>query len=744
MSRYDQVVSKGHSPSTPNSAPHKVRIRVAYLRELLNRASRAYYVDAKPIMPDAEFDRQLAELAALEAAHPELADPASPTRRVGGEAIDSFRSVAHAVPMLSIDNTYSEPDVREWYARVVKGLSADDSLFCSTSNDPIILTADPKIDGVALSLRYEKGQLVRAVTRGDGAKGDDVTHAARTIHSVPLSLDTTAPPDVLEVRGEVYFPLKEFERINAERQLADEDALMNPRNAAAGTLKQLDPKEVAKRKLAFVPHGRGVMPGDFAASHSDFLAKLRQFGFAVNPHVRVCRGVEDALRAIEDFDKKRRSLDYATDGMVIRVDSFAQQDSLGTTAKSPRWVIAFKYPAERKLTRLVRVEHQVGKTGKITPRAVMEPVLLAGTVVQHATLHNYGWLRSIRTDLSLSEDQDPGTHLCEGDMIEIEKAGEIIPYVLRVDLSQRPTGAKQIHAPDHCPACRGPVEIEEDSGEETGRFCLNPSCPAQIREKLIWFAGRKQMDIDGLGEKTVDLIRASAVPLNSFPDIFRLRDYAAMLVTLEGMGDRKVDKLLGGIDAAKSRGLARLLAGLGIRHVGDTTAKMLARHFPDLDALLAADERLLRPKSLAKKEAVELGLPEDPADRVETGLGKDTAPAVHAYLHSPQAKTLFKDLRSLGVDVTSHDFAIAKSAAAGPLAGKTFVITGTLESYEREDLKAVLEELGAKVSGSVSKNTSVVVVGASAGSKLDKARELAIETWDEAQLLRNLAAFGAR
>jgi len=517
---------------------------------------------------------------------------------------------------------------------------------------------------------------------------------------------------------------------------------MNPRNAAAGTLKQLDPKEVAKRRLAFVPHGRGVMPAGFASSHSEFLEKLKQFGFAVNPHVRACRGVDEALRAIEDFDKKRRSLDYATDGMVVRVDSFAQQDSLGTTAKSPRWVIAFKYPAERKLTRLVRVEHQVGKTGKITPRAVMEPVLLAGTVVQHATLHNYGWLRSIRTDLSLPEEQDPRTHLCEGDMIEIEKAGEIIPYVLRVDLSQRPKGAKKVHAPDHCPACKGPVEIEEDAGEETGRFCLNPSCPAQIREKLIWFAGRKQMDIEGLGEKTVDLIRASAVPLNSFPDIFRLREYAAMLVTLDGLGDRKVEKLLDGIDAAKSRGLARLLAGLGIRHVGDVTAKMLARQFPDLDALLEADERLLRPKSLSKKEAVELGLPEDPGDRAETGLGKDTAPAVHAFLHSPQAETLFKELRALGIDVTSHDFAASKAAAAGPLAGKTFVITGTLEKYEREDLKAILEKLGAKVSGSVSKNTSVVVVGASAGSKLDKARELGIETWDEPLLLKTLAALG--
>lgn len=695
-------------------------------------------------MPDAEFDRQLAELATIEARYPELLDPTSPTQRVGGEAIESFKAVAHTVPMLSIDNTYSEADVREWYARVVRAIGGGESLFSSSKAEPVMLMADPKIDGVALSLRYEQGRLVRAVTRGDGTKGDDVTHAARTIRSVPLSLDAASPPDVLEVRGEVYFPLKEFARINAERELADEDALMNPRNAAAGTLKQLDPKEVAKRRLAFVPHGRGAMPKGFADSHSGFLDRLKEIGFAVNQHSRACAGVDEALRAIEDFDTKRRLLDYATDGMVVRVDSFAYQDSLGATAKSPRWIIAFKYPAERKLTRLIRVEHQVGKTGKITPRAVMEPVLLAGTVVQHATLHNYGWLRKVRTDLTLTEGEDLCTHLCEGDTIEIEKAGEIIPYVLRVDLSKRPAGAKRIHAPEHCPACKGPVEIERDGDDETGRFCLNPSCPAQIREKLIWFAGRKQMDIEGLGDKTVDIIRASVVPLDSFPDIFRLREHAATLVTLDGLGERKVEKLLDGIDAAKSRGLARLLAGLGIRHVGDVTAKMLARQFADLDALLAADERLLRPKSLGKKEAAELGLPEDPGERAETGLGKDTAPAVHTYLHSPHAKVLFEELRGLGVDVVSHDFATAKAAAAGPLAGKTIVITGTLDSYEREDLKAVLENLGAKVSGSVSKNTSLVVVGAAAGSKLDKARELGIETWDEQTLLDQLAKLGVR
>ncbi|MBL8760442.1 MAG: NAD-dependent DNA ligase LigA [Phycisphaerae bacterium] len=791
-------MSKGHTPSTPASAstpaPREARTRIEHLRQILDRASRAYYVDAKPIMPDAEFDRQLAELAALEAAHPELADPTSPTQRVGGEAIDSFRSVAHAVPMLSIDNTYSEPDVREWYARVVKGLSSGDSLFASSSGEPIALTADPKIDGVALSLRYENGLLVRAVTRGDGSKGDDVTHAARTIRSVPLTLDTPSPPDVLEVRGEVYFPLKEFERINAERELADEDALMNPRNAAAGTLKQLDPKEVAKRRLAFVPHGRGVMPEDFAPSHSDFLAKLRQLGFAVNPHVRPCRGVDQALRAIDDFDKKRRTLDYATDGMVVRVDSFAQQDALGTTSKSPRWVIAFKYPAERKLTRLIRVEHQVGKTGKVTPRAVMEPVLLAGSVVQHATLHNYGWLRSIRTDLSLSEDQDPGTHLCEGDMIEIEKAGEIIPYVLRVDLSQRPKGARKIHAPERCPACKGPMEVEYDSVrlaeierfpklpeiikkakksleravvekrkeleermqrdealleagppapvgpmDESGRFCLDPECPAQIEEKLYWFVGRRQMDIDGLGPETIQAIRATGViPLAGFADVFRLQRHKKAMLGIEGFGELKVNRILEGIEKAKGAGLSRLLASLGIRHVGAVTAKQLGRHFESVDSLQKAALWQLCPKSLSADEAAKRGLPKNAADRLETGLGKETAQPVLDYLHSGSARSLFSELRSLGVDLNSHEFDQTSRRESGPLAGKSIVLTGTLQKYEREELREILESLGASVKSAVSKRTNLVIAGESAGSKLADAKSLGLEIWDEPTLLERL------
>ncbi len=727
------------------------RARILELRTLLERANRAYYADATPIMPDAEFDRLLAELFELERKHPELDDPTSPTRRVGGEPIKGFKSVRHAVPMLSIDNTYSEADVREWYARVLKGLGAG-GLFDGAGEPPRLL-CDPKIDGVALSLRYEKGVLVSAVTRGDGTTGDDVTHVAKTVRTIPLRLHCHAKggranpievPAVLEVRGEIYLPLKEFERINAERDAADEDVFMNPRNAAAGALKQLDPRVAATRRLAFSVHGRGEVKdragGPFSRSHSEFLESLRALGLPINAHTVACATIDEALGAIEEFDGLRRGLDCATDGMVVRVDSFALQDRLGATTKSPRWIIAFKYPAERKTTTLLRVEHQVGKTGKITPRAVMEPVLLAGTVVQHATLHNYGQVR--KKDIRV------------GDTIEVEKAGEIIPYVVGVVLANRPRAAKAIVAPDKCPECEGPVEIEppeatEDPGLESGRRCVNPECPAQIREKLIWFAGRKQMDIAGLGEQTVDQIRSqSKVPLNSFADIFRLKSHHPELVALERMGDKKVDNLLVGIEAAKSRGLGRVLAGLGIRHVGDATAKLLARMFPDIDALLAASIDQLMPKALKKDQAIALGFPAAAEDRPETGLGKDTAPAVHAYLHSRAARRTFEELREAGVDLRSHDYTKPGSAPAhglnGPFVGKKVVLTGTLEHYERQDLAELLESMGAKVSGSVSKNTDLVIVGTSPGSKLEKARELGVETWDEARLLKELGAAGVR
>lgn len=734
--------------------------RIHELRELLARANRAYYADASPIMSDPEFDRLLKELADLEHRHPELDDPNSPTKRVGGDPIDGFRQVRHAVPMLSIDNSYDEASVRDWYARVSgKKASKGASLFGNDEAGEVAIVCDPKIDGVAMSLRYENGTLVHAVTRGDGTTGDDVTHAARVIRAIPLRLESGSKksiviPKVLEVRGEVFMPAAAFERLNAEREKTGEELLMNPRNATAGTLKNLDPKVAASRGLMFSAHGRGEVivrkNGDeleFAASHSQFLAAIRALGLPqpTGKHTRVCQSLDEVLETIRAFDQERHTLDFATDGMVVRVDSYERQRELGLTSKSPRWAIAFKYPAERKTTVLLDVLHQVGKTGKVTPRAVMEPVLIAGTVVKHATLHNYGRIRDAET-----EESGTRTDIRIGDTVYVEKAGEIIPQVVGVVLSKRPKNAKKIVAPAACPECGGPVEVEPPEAEEnpileTVRRCVNPECAAQVEEKLIWFAGRRQMDIEGLGEKTVQLIRASGtVPLNSFADIYRLHKHREKLLELEGLGEKKVDALLAGIEESKGRGLARLLGSMGIRHVGDTTGKQLARVFRDLDALLAAEVERLMPKAISKQRALELGYDADPQARPETGLGKDTAPAVHAYLHSKPARRTFDDLRVLGVDQTSKDYRDpAQKAAAttnSPFSGKTIVLTGTLANFERADLAERLESLGAKVSGSVSKKTDLVIAGENAGSKLDKARELGVAVWDEAKLLKALGS----
>lgn len=757
-----------------DQSPSSDATRATELRALLDRANRAYYVDASPIMSDPEFDRLLAELAKIEREHPELASADSPTVRVGGEPIDGFKQIKHTEPMLSIDNTYDMVSLREWYERVLRGLGmgpatgagAEASLFGSAAAGDAgargknagakaaeeqvtrpLFVCDPKIDGIALSVRYEEGVLVHAVTRGDGTTGDDVTHAARTIRALPLRLEVVSGkggvPRVLEVRGEVYMPAKEFARVNDERREADEELFMNPRNATAGTIKNLDPKVAASRKLAFCVHGRGrVEPPNFAAGHEEFLERCRGLGLPTNPHTKVCREFEEIVRTIEAFEKKRASLAYATDGMVVRVDDFASQARLGVTSKSPRWIVAFKYPAERKTTRLLKVEHQVGKTGKITPRATMEPVVLAGTTVKHATLHNYGRIRDAET-----EAEGKRTDIRIGDLVYVEKAGEVIPQVVGVVVGERPRGAEKIKAPEKCPECAGPVEVEPAEAEadprlETVRRCLNPDCPAQLRERLAWFTGRDQMDIDGLGEKTVDLVLATeGIPLRGIADIFRLGEHREKLLTLEGMGEKKVDRILAGIETAKTRGMARLLAGLGVRHLGGTTAKQLARRFEGVQEVIEAETDALMPKALSKERAVELGFAADPKQRPDTGLGKETAPVVHAFLTSAAATKLFKELEELGVDLSSHDYVEPSAAGAmvqTPVSGKTVVITGTLEHFERGDLKAKLEAMGAKVTDSVSKKTDLLIVGASAGSKLDKARELGVQTWDEPTLLKML------
>lgn len=680
--------------------------RIDELRELLHRANTAYYVDAAPFMSDGEYDRLLAELAALEAEHG-CDDPNSPTQRLG-DAASGFAKVTHAVPMLSIENTYTLEDFGAWHARCTAALGSEPILVC-----------EPKVDGVAISLRYEDGALVRAVTRGDGEQGDDVTGNARAVRAIPTRLRGTYPT-VLEVRGEVFMPNESFERINAERERAGEELFANARNATAGTLKNRDPRLVASRRLSFVAHGRGACEGDPSRGHWDFLSNLRSWGVPTNEGASCCSSAAEARERIESFKDRRAGLPYGVDGMVVRVDAFAQQAELGAASKAPRWIIAFKYPAERRETTLLRVDWQVGKGGTLTPRATMEPVAVAGTTVSHATLHNIEEIR--RKDLRI------------GDAVLVEKAGEIIPQVVESLAARRDGSEQAIEPPSTCPSCGGAVEQEGPK-----LYCVNAACPAQFRERLKWFVGRDQMDIDGLGEKIVDqLVEAGLV--KHFADVFALdpERLAALeksdaapqrkvrkdgtLAEAARIGPKTAERIVRSADGARGRGLQRLLASLGVRHLGEAASKTLARAFPDLDAVLRAD--------VAALEA----LPD---------FGSITAESLVRDFAAPTLRDEIDRLRAVGVDLTSHGHRPGDGGASGPLGGKVVVLTGELPGWDRRTLTAAVEALGAKVSGSVSKKTDLVIAGSAAGSKLSKARELGVPVWEGDEALRELAALGA-
>ncbi len=685
------------------------RSEIDRLRDLLERANTAYYVDAAPLMADSEYDRALKELEVLEAANPELADDSSPTRRVGGKPIDGFESVTHRRRMQSIDNTYDLAGLRAWYAKCEKGLGA-----------PPALAADPKIDGVAVSLRYEAGRFVMAATRGDGAVGDLITQNARAIRAIPLRLrrGKGAPPipAVLEVRGEVYMPTAEFERTNAEREARGETLLANARNSTAGTLKSLDSQVVAARRLAFLAHGRGECEGEKSIGHLEFLAALKMWGIPVNPEAVACGSIDEAVAAVESFASRRASLSFGVDGMVVRVDDFASQEMLGSTEKSPRWIVAFKYPAERRSTRLVDVVWQVGKGGTMTPRATMEPVVVAGSTVRHATLHNIEEIR--RKDIRI------------GDLVEVEKAGEVIPQVIAPVLSARSGSEREIEPPTVCPSC-GSAIVQE--GPKL--FCSDPSCPAQMRERLMWFVGRDQMAIDGLGERIIEQLVDAGLVRHS-ADLFSLdRDALANLtsesvdrsgkVSLRRLGEKTADAIIASAAEAKSRGLARVLAALSLRHMGIAAAKTMARAFPDVDALTGATKEQF--------EAL--------AD-----VGEITAASFVHDFASPSLRETFRRLAAAGVDLASREFAATNVAPSdgppSPFRGKTIVLTGTLVGVDRRALTEILEKAGARVTGSVSAKTHLVIAGAEAGSKLDKARELGIDVWDEARLIAECAALG--
>ena len=676
--------------------------RIDYLRREIHRHNRLYFADAAPVISDESFDALMRELAAVEAQHPELITEDSPTQRVGGGPADGFRTVDHATPMYSIDNTYDRTELIAWHRRVARGLGSEATDNpASLDTDTVGYFVEPKVDGVALNLRYEAGGLVQAASRGDGRRGDDVTANVRTIRAIPLRLDTgdITAPAVLEIRGEVYMTSDELARINREREANGQEPLANPRNATAGSLKQLDPAIVARRRLRFCAHGMGQIEGVTFDTYATFLDTIASWGIPVGTSSRPCDTIDAVWDAVETFAQTRTALPYETDGMVVKVDRLASQGTLGHTSKSPRWCIAYKFAAEQAHTRLQAVTWQVGKGGTVTPVAELEPVPLAGTTVRRASLHNVDEIE--RKDMRV------------GDTVIIAKAGEIIPQVIGVDPTDRSPRSRPLVPPSACPSCRTPLSRE--AGEAALR-CANPGCPAQQRERLIWFAGRGQMEIDGLGEKLVHQL-CDAGLLTSFADIYQLAEKRDRLVALDRMGDRKTEKLLAAVEASRQRGLARLLAALGIRHVGARAAEVLASRYPTIDDLLAA--------SVEDLEAVE-------------DIGTVTAESLHGFLHGTEGTTILAELRAAQVRL-EHDAPLPPPSTEGPLLGKTVVITGTFDGIDRRTLSQSLVQRGAKITGSVSKKTDLVVAGANPGSKLDKARTLGIEVWDASRVAEEIS-----
>jgi DNA ligase (NAD+) len=668
----------------PESPEH----RIAALRAQINDANHRYFILAQPNISDQQYDKLMRELIELEKAHPTLLTADSPSQRVGGEPISGFATVVHAVPMMSIDNTYDEAEVRAFDERVKKGMGGEESVG---------YVLEPKVDGVAATLRYEKGVLVQAATRGDGRRGDDITPHARTIHLIPLRL-AGHPPAVLEVRGEVYMSNETFQALNKSRAEAGEEIYKNPRNLTTGALKQLDPKITASRKLRFVSHGLGLVEPLPTDSYWQWLKLLAEWNLPVGQHTTFAHNVDEVIQQVEAFAEVRGKLAYQTDGIVIKVDSFKQRDRLGATSKSPRWVIAFKYAAEQMQTKVLQVDWQVGKGGTLTPVARMEPVFLAGTTVQNASLHNI--------------EQIGRLDLHHGDTVVIEKAGEVIPYVRQVVLEKRPKGAKPVEAPTKCPSCGSVVEKDADTPYIR---CVNPDCPAQFRERLKWFCGRNQMDIEHVGEALADeLIDAKLV--KTFADLYRLK--TEDLINLERMAEKSAANVVAAIAASRDRTLDRLLAALGIHDVGNRIAYVLASNFGSLTALEKA--------SVEDLDAV-------------NEIGPAIAQSVHDFFHSPAGRHVIHELQSVGVDPKMEVVKVPDAPTPDlPLAGQTIVVTGTLEKMDRPEIEALIVKLGGKASGSVSKKTSFLVAGENAGSKLAKAQQLKVPVLTEAEFLEKV------
>ncbi|MGD6817946.1 NAD-dependent DNA ligase LigA [Metabacillus sp. 84] len=658
--------------------------RVQELHELLNRYNYEYHVLDKPSVPDAEYDERLHELIHLEEQHPELKTPDSPTQRVGGDILEGFSKVEHKTPMLSLGNAFNDQDLRDYDRRVRQ-----------SAGDDVQYVVELKIDGLAVSLRYENGVFVQGATRGDGSIGEDITDNLRTIRSIPLRLSKALS---IEVRGEAFMPKRSFERLNEKKIELQEEPFANPRNAAAGSLRQLDPKIAAKRNLDIFVYGIGELEEIGVERQSEGLDLLDELGFKTNHERKNCGSIDEAIDLLHAIQEQRSSLPYEIDGVVIKVDAISQQQQLGFTSKSPRWAIAYKFPAEEVMTKLLDIELNVGRTGVITPTAILEPVRVAGTTVQRASLHNEDLIRE--KDIRL------------GDYVIVKKAGDIIPEVVNVLADQRTGDEEEFLMPKECPECgSGLVRME---GEVALR-CINPMCPAQLREGLIHFVSRNAMNIDGLGERVIAQLFKEGL-ITDVADLYELtRD---QLLALERMGEKSTENLLKAIAKSKENSLEKLLFGLGIRHVGSKAAKTLAQHFESMDRLMEASREDL----LAINE-----------------IGDKMADAVVTYFEKPEVIQLMDELKSHEVNMAYKGPKLAAPEEMDSyFAGKTVVLTGKLEQLSRNDAKAEIEALGGKVTGSVSKSTDLVIAGEAAGSKLSKAEELGIEVWDESKMIEAL------
>ncbi|MFL0364415.1 NAD-dependent DNA ligase LigA [Pseudobacillus sp. 179-B 2D1 NHS] len=655
------------------------------LHNLLNQYNYEYYVLDQPSVPDSEYDRLTQELLKLEEEFPELQTPDSPTQRVGGQVLDAFKKVQHDAPMLSLANAFNEEDLRDFDRRVKQTLDEDSYSY----------VCELKIDGLAVSLKYEDGLFVQGSTRGDGTVGEDISVNLRTIRSIPLRVKE---PLTMEVRGEAFMPKQSFIALNAIRDEKGEEPFANPRNAAAGSLRQLDPRIAASRNLDIFLYGVAEAETLGVNTHSESLEMLDRLGFKTNKERQVCRTIDEVIEYIGGWADKRPKLPYEIDGIVVKVNSLEQQKELGATVKSPRWAIAFKFPAEEVVTKLTGITLSVGRTGVVTPTALLQPVKVAGTTVQRATLHNEDLIRE--KDIKI------------GDFVVIKKAGDIIPEVVNVIAERRTGEEEEFQMPTHCPECNS--ELVRLEGEVALR-CINPQCPAQIREGMIHFVSRNAMNIDGLGEKVVAQLYRSGL-VQDVSDLYSLTK--EQLIQLERMGEKSADNLLEAIEASKDNSLEKLLFGLGIRHVGAKAAKTLAQHFETMQALSEA--------TMEQLTAIH-------------EIGDKMAEAVVTYFDQPEVGELIAKLQAAGVNMTYKGPKLAAVAASDSFfAGKTVVLTGKLHELTRNEAKERIEALGGKVAGSVSKNTDLVIAGEEAGSKLEKAVQLAIEVWDEQKLLVEL------